>query len=132
MNLRGNLGKIVFASTVGLGLLGCNSNPEYYFDAKIGDEKIRFTESLEILSSPYYKHYLEVTKPDGRIIKYVADIHGNLKINYVEITTQGITKKYSFNTPYGKEVVETAQKQFDEYLKKILEIKKQEGLKNLK
>ena len=128
MNLKRNLGKIVLASTVGLGLVGC-SNPEYHFDGMLGEDKVKFYE-IGFLKDD---DYLEVIKPDGRKIVYevINDLFTNHIIS-VEITSQGVTKRYEVGRKDTKEIVEVAQKQFDEYLKKILETKKQEGLKNLK
>ncbi|MBI2668111.1 hypothetical protein HYX17_05085 [Candidatus Woesearchaeota archaeon] len=130
MSLRNNLGRIVLASTIGLGLAGCSDNPEYHFDGKIGEDKVIFYQDFWKASN-----YLVVTKPDGRTIVYRDTgllSYGNFTVDQVYITKDGVKKIYSKKRNDGEEVVKEAQKQFDDYLNKILEIKKQEGLKNLK
>ncbi len=72
---------------------------------------------------------LTVKRKNGTIIKYV-DTWSNKTVNGIEITKDGITKRYIYDD-IGKEVLKEAQKQYGGYLDKILMIKREEGLMNI-
>jgi len=127
MNLKRNLGQILLASTIGFGLVGC-SNPDYHFYGKIADDKVRFYQSGTFGE----ENYIEVTKPNEIIVTYMDISGSDFKLDAVKITTNNETKMYWRGVEDGDKIVKKFQKQFDDYLKKILEVKKQEGLKNLR
>lgn len=109
-----------------LGNIGCSSIYEY--SGKIGKDKALFKFSIDI---PSGRNKLIIIKPDGRGIEYIDSSGNDLKLESVEIIKNGITKKYFIDNEVGKPVVEKAQEQFDAYLKKIKEIKIQQGLNDL-
>lgn len=110
---------------------------QYKYKGKIGEDQVTFKEIRLLIVSD--NNILTSTKPDGREIKYMDMWGEDLKLEYVEITRNGQTTKYTADDEVGKPVLEEAQKQFDYYLQKIDEAKTQEkndrinqGLENLK
>jgi hypothetical protein len=77
-----------------------------------------------------------VERVDGKKMKYIDSRINNLKIETVIITDgeNGGEKilKYYISNDHHKPILETAQKQFDSYLTKILEIKLDEGMEYIK
>lgn len=118
------------------------SSRDYHFKGKLVEKN----EKGEIIKEEqvwfYETHHpeinmccniLKVTKPDGRKIHYCDELKHDLKIESVMINFKdGNWKIYSTELEVSKPIIEEAQKQFDEYLRKILEYKQKEGLNNLK
>ena len=129
MKITKTLAGILLGATL-LTLNGCKPNKnQYIFGGKIKEEQVNFYRKKQFLSSK--ANILVVTKNNETTIKYVDNYGGNLKLDWVEITSGDTTKIYDEYTDFGKPVIEKAQGQFDDYLKKILEVKAQEGLNNL-
>ena len=115
---------IVLMIMLCLNLSGCFRLGIYKYKGKIGGKQIHFYE--QILANNYLN--LKITESDALTI-YCAP-SDNLKLSYIEITKEGNTIRY-INDEIGQEIIKIGQLQFDEYLKKITEIKKAKGLKNL-
>jgi len=142
MGIKQTLTSIVLAGALALGTVGCNidyhlDHSQYTYDGKIGEDKVTFTETECFAAED--DNILTITKPDGRVIKYVDRLKEDLKLEYVQITANGQTTKYTADDEVGKSILKEAQKQFDVYLQKIDEAKAQErkerinqGLENLK
>ena len=151
MAIRKTLTSTVLAGALALGTAGCSKehsqyykeHSQYNYDGKIGEDQVTFSKIR------YFNHYvyladniLTVTKPDGRVIKYVDSINKNrdlnegilhLSLEYVEITKNGQTTRYSVDEyDVGGPIMKEAQKKFDAYIQQITEIKVNQGLENLK
>lgn len=118
MGLKKNLASLLMTGAVSLGT-GCNQNPEYHFNGEIGTEKIKFTEDWDDGGN----NTLTLERDDGSIIEYIA-YWDDFKLSEVRITTANGTSRYfsSSTNPAVKEVIERAQRDFDGYLAKIIEI----------
>jgi len=101
----------------GMGLASCN-----VWSGKIGNEEVFQYKGLS-------ENFLKVTKQDGRIIEY-RDKQGDNKIDSVEITKGRYSTTYT-NDEVGKEALQIAQKQYEDYLAKILEAKKKKALEDI-
>jgi hypothetical protein len=110
-----NLSAILLSSAVGSS--GCNQNPEYHFKGKIGEDQVRFYEG-----SIFGENNLEVIKPDGTIIRFY-DCR-NFRVDIITIISGDNTTRYdSFTSDEAlKKVIADGQKQFDSYLRRIIEI----------
>ncbi|MFH1326707.1 MAG: hypothetical protein ABIH59_01105 [archaeon] len=120
MTVRKTLTSIVLAGALALGGAGCGRNPEYDFKGKIGNE---YVESFETLPNGFtYLSNLKVKKEDGSKILYFSG--DDFKLDYVEVTVGENTTRYEANSknPIYKEIIQKAQKEFDDYLSKITEI----------
>jgi len=130
------LAKIVLAGTLVLGSAGCSNNQKYDFKGKIGEDSAEFESGITLLPNLFskncYSNALTITKPNGKVVKYIDDFNGDLKVDKVEITENGTTKEYSIKEQFQKPIVDSAQVQFNDYLKKIKEIKIRQGLNSLK
>ena len=127
--MKRTIGVLVLAGT--LALSGCSKDhSQYRYDDKIGEDHVTFTEEKFTIGAD--DNILTVRKPDGRTIKYIDRRGENLKLEGVEFTNDGETTRYTANDEVGKPILEEAQKQFDVYLERILEIKTEQGLENLK
>jgi len=95
--------------------IGCKNNLEYHFNGKIGEEQVYFHESFTA------DDILEITKTDGSKVKYYSSSGDNLKLTYVEITVGTNTTQYhSYSeNPRVKELLDQAQREFDDYLANI-------------
>ena len=116
MEIKKTLGAIVLASAIGVA--SCRNNLEYSFNGKIGEEQVRFYESINGRDNT-----LDVIKTDGSEINFY-DYDDDLKLDWIRITARGNTSTYNASSS-NKEVIKImkeAQEQFDNYLKKILEI----------
>lgn len=127
MKIRKSLTKIALGT---LDLIGvsCNKidNSEYHFNGKINDEKVYFYER-----GSESANYLKVIRKNGTKVNY-RDYHGNdLKLEKVIIKKDGKNTTYSKNHPFGKKILEEAQKQFDAYLDTIHAINYQEALDDI-
>ncbi len=131
MEIKKTLTSIVLAGALALGTAGCSKDhSQYKYEGKIGEEQVTFTEKAYFLLGG--DNILTVTKPDGRVINYVDDFKDDLKLEYVEITKNGQTTKYTADDEVGKPILEKAQKQFDTYMQQIKETRINQGLENLK
>ena len=130
MKNRKNLTLAGLVGVLALGSAGCGAiNSQTSYDGEIGEDHVTFTRQEYIFTSD---NFLTVTKADGRVIVYVDDLNDDLRLEYVEITTDGQTTKYTAKDEVGMPILEEAQNQFDDYLRLIIEIRTNEGLENLK
>jgi hypothetical protein len=115
-----------------LALTGCGANQsQYNYDGYLDEDRVEFKQNkYDLFMSP--DNILTITKKDGKIIRYQDMVGNNLKIETVVITKDDQRRMYEKRNADGKQVVIEGQKQFDAYLKKILETKIKEGLDNLK
>ena len=133
MTIRKTLTSIVLAGALALSTAGCSNrvdHSQYKYDGKIGEDQVTFTEKSYGFSVD--DNILTVTKSDGRVIKYVDSKGEDLKLEYVEISKNGQTTKYTADDEIGKPILGEAQKQFDAYIQQIKEIRTNQGLENLK
>ncbi len=126
------LGKILkrtaLAGGMALALANCDlqdkdNYEKYAYAGKIGDEYVKMYESG-------VSDILRVTRKDGVIIKYVDSVankspNQSSDVNYFVVIKHG-AKKYYYNSPTNGEAIKEAQKQFNDYLSKILEKKEQD------
>jgi predicted component of type VI protein secretion system len=129
MTIKNTLTSIVVAGTLALGTTGCKDYSSYKYNGLIGQDSVKFEISYQDIVNT---NTMTVKKPSGIIVSYIDKYHDDLKLEYVEITKDGIKKGYSSHDAIGKPIVAEGQKQFDNYLPQILEIKINEGLNNLK
>lgn len=122
LSRRNFLKKIGLAGVVGLGISGCGDDEKYHFNGIIDGEQIKFYER------GIAAEYLEVIRKDGTKILYYNVGCGKIKPDYLIITKDGKGMRYSINDEIGKPILEEAQKQYEDYLEKILKYKKKEGL----
>ena len=122
--------KLIVPIVLAAALTSCTIEDlrQYDFHGKIVEDSVSFC--YLILGGPI--NIMNVTKPDGRNIAYVDHQKGDLKVEYVRIINGDQETKYTPDNYIGKEVLEEAQKQFDSYLEKIIEIKTAKALKDLK
>jgi len=100
---------------VGIGISGCGDDDKYHFNGTIDGEQITFYNIG-------YHEVLKVKRKDGITITYRNDGFGTIEPDKVNIL--GKTKNLTYeNNELGKPILKEAQKQFDEYLKKILKEK---------
>lgn len=111
---------------------GCKEYPEYQFNGRIDNEEITFETKNKWGGEAFSQNgsRLMVVKSNGAIVSYWDNLDEDLKIESVDITTGGETLKYTDDV-IGREILATAQTQFDEYLKKIVELKKARGMNAL-
>lgn len=116
---------VIVASAVGM-LVGCGpNNKSHHFNGMLDGEKVKFWEGGNMGNY----NFLEVVRPDGRVIIYRDEQNDDLKIEEVVIKVEGKeSKTYSKRIKVDQPIVEEAQKQFDEYLKKIFDYKQKEGM----
>ena len=129
-NLTENLRKGAIPGLPALTLAACDNFDYQRYDLIIDGEQVK------MYFSKYSNDTLEVKRKDGTIVRYIDSRHNespNKKndVNYITVTKNGVEKRYTKNA-IGRKVVEEAQKQFNDYLSKILEKKQQEGLEAIK
>ncbi len=119
MTVRKTLTSIVLAGALAFGGAGCGRNPEYNFKGKIGNE---YVGSFEIAPDFTYSRNLMVIKEDGSNILYFSG--DDLKLDYVVVRVGENITIYEANSknPICKEIIQKAQKEFDDYLTKITKI----------
>ncbi len=79
MTIRKTLTSIVLAGALVLGIAGCSKDhSQYKYDSKIGEDQVTFIEKSWLGGLSYDDNILTVTKPDGRIIKYVDRLDEDL------------------------------------------------------
>jgi len=131
MTIKKTLTAIVLVGALALGSAGCSKDhSQYKYDGKIGEDKVTFMEKGYFLVAD--DNIITVTKADGRVIKYVDRKRDDLQLEYVKITKNGQTTKYTADDEVGKPILEEAQKQFDDYIQQIKETRINQGLENLK
>ena len=118
------------AGILSLSLAGCYSKfSQYNYDGMIGDEKVTCGEQT---LNPDGGLTLLVKKRNGNEIAYYDSSKSDLKIEEIGTNRKGGPfVKYTLNDEVGRAVIEEGQKQFDAYLKKILEIRIKQGLNDL-
>lgn len=118
---------ILAGLTLGISsIMGCDNNySEYYFEGKVGNEKIKMYSTLH--GAVCGRNILKVTKPDGKVVIYVDC--GYLRLDYIEIINNSIINRYDDKSP---DVFNEGKKQFKEYLKSIKLEKQKLGLEDLK
>lgn len=132
MGIKKILTTIVLAGALALSGAGCRKDyPQYHYNGKIGEDNITFFE----LRTDYGlagQNILIVKKSDGRIISYIDKLKEDLKLESVDIAKGSKRISYTAKDKVGKQILEEAQKQFDSYLKQIIDLKLNQGLENLK
>ncbi len=102
------------------------NHPEYNYSGRIGDEHVRFSED----NFPYsiiQRNTLAVSKPNGRVAYYYDDKGDDLKIErFVSIICQNPIEQRGCKEERleEKSQLKEAQRQFEDYLSKIKEIKR--------
>lgn len=133
MTVRNVLRNIGLVGVLALGS-GCgndNNYRHYNFDGKIGEDYVIFESKVSGWGF-IDDNVMTIRKPDGRVIECMDCDDEDLKLDYVKITKDGKTIKYTGNDEIGKPVLEEAQKLYDNYLSNIKTIKTSEGLNYLK
>jgi len=117
MRIRNLLTGVALAGALSLSTIGCWQSPEYHFEGEIDGEQVHFYEDI------CGCNYLEVTKEDGSFVEYQA-IHEDFQLDYVHITVDENTTKYNTDSKNAAvaPIMEQAQKEYNEYLAKILEV----------
>lgn len=106
------------ALTMGGAGCGCHLNSKYHFDGKIGDEQVTFFENISGCSN-----FLVIVKADGSNVVY-QDHNDDFKLESM-CRTKGNYTACTFadsNDPAENKTLQQAQKQFDAYLAKIIEV----------
>ncbi len=102
------------------------NHPEYDYYGRIGNEYVRFSED----NFPYLiiqRNKLSVSKPNGRVAYYYDDKGDDLKIErFVSIICQNSIEQRGCKEERleEKSQLKEAQRQFEDYLSKIKEIKR--------
>lgn len=120
-----------------IGMVGCRrdagkSDLQYHFDGKLGEDRVRFYEPKVPDHGDACSHFganvLEITRSDGVKIIYTEwtlDVKSdNLKLDEVKIIKSGVELVYNSQSITWQEMLPEAQKQFDDYLQKILDHKR--------
>jgi len=102
---------------ISIGLTSCS-----YWTGKIGNEKVFQYRGP-------FENSLKITKPDGKEIKYIVTYSKN-KVESVEITQNKYSVTYT-NNEIGKEALQVAQRQYEDYLTKILVERKRKALEDI-
>ncbi|MEI6849917.1 MAG: hypothetical protein WCK29_02680 [archaeon] len=123
--MRKTLTNLALAGTLALGLAGCTGNPQYLFDGKIGNEKVRYHDNGLDESD----HILEVTKENGLKIKYIAHLQRGAKnydgndffdgVDEIEIISNNQTNHYNMYE-LNMDTVNKIRNTYQEYLGKIV------------
>ncbi len=115
------IGAVVYCSD-------CNrkvTDSRYDFKGRLGNEEVEVRRE-HTKSLIYYEDlYLTVTREDGKTITYL-DTFSNLILDEVKVNNEVYVRD-----AVGEQAVELAQQQFDDYLTKILEYKKQKAIDDL-
>ena len=125
--MKNTLKAMVLAGTIALA--GCGvRHPEYNFTGEIDGEKISYTEKG---TSMTLHRELEVTKTNGVKMVYISDPLVGWGIDKVRIDKNGETIFYQDDV-IGSDALKVAQKQFDGYRQKILEVKREKAMQDIK
>ena len=113
---RASLAGMIGAS--GIGITGCSSQSyKYKFDRDIDGERVIFNPSNFMTYN-----VLQVKKSDGRTIEYFVRSNNSDIVDRLNIITNSWTKTY-MDDEIGKPVIAEAKKQYNNYLRRILEEK---------
>lgn len=125
------LATILLAGLVSLSGCGKDYEKIYEFEGEIEGEKVYFFNEWDGELS--YKNFLKLEKPDGSTVLF-TDYGNDLKIDRILIKPpkRKETSLIYINDGLGKPILEEGQKIFDKYLKKIKEIKINQGLEAIK
>lgn len=130
MKGRKTLRTILFTMYLPFFMSSCDyDHSEFHYNDKIGDEKVIFDEHSHPLGN---RNILEITRTNEAYVKYVDNKGNDLKLEYILIRKNGKLMKYHKDDEVGEEIVKEGQVQFDDYLKKIIEIKKAKGLEDIR
>ena len=113
----------------GLALVGCGERNEkitsplyapYVFDGEIDGKRVNFYQELVLGSAGV----LEITEKDGTITSF-KDVTSDLKIDHFYVFNGKLNYRITEEN-YGDEmdILNSKQKEFDEWLKKISEVKR--------
>lgn len=108
---------------LGIGLAGiigsCKVNQgtssTSVYNTKIDEDSVRY---VRVLSKKNIKNIIEVNKP-GKSILYYDSFGNDLVIESVEVIENGYPRVFYNHNEIEKPVVDEAQKQFNNYMKKI-------------
>jgi hypothetical protein len=118
------LGALALGSTGCAGYFhvsGCYEHSKYVVhNRNIDGDTVTFTQRRYIFADD---NTMKVKKGDGRLIEYGDPDRNDLLLEFVKIKKNDTTKRYWANDTLQKQVVDTAQTQFDHYLQRILEEK---------
>lgn len=78
-----------------------------------------------------HNNYLTIKKADGTKIEYIDNKRNDLKLDKIVIKTMEERKAYNSKSSFGKEILEEAQKQFDDYLATIKAINYNKALESI-
>ena len=121
MTLTEKIRNLCLAGITAAAMSGCYDY-QYHFKGRIGRDYVVFwEESLGL------RHYLKVNRHDGTVVTYI-DIDADMSPERVIIESpRGIKKVYRFRDVWTKPIFAEAEKQYQSYLKKIIEAKTKEG-----
>jgi len=107
----------IIAVTCSPLIAGCNPDPKNndFFEGKVGQDHVRLYEKHD--KSGGWPNYLEVVKPDGRIIVY-ADIGSDDDVDYFTITENGETIRHPRNR-FEQNALDAARIKYRQYLRAI-------------
>jgi hypothetical protein len=130
MSLKKTLTAIVAAVPLVLGAAGCSGyfrmsgcyeHSKYVVhNRNIDGDTVTFTQRRCIFADD---NIMKVKKGNGRLIEYGDPDRNDLVLEFVKIKKNDTTKTYNAADTLQKQVVDTAQTQFDHYLRRILEEK---------
>ena len=133
MEIKKALTSLVLAGSLTLSTfsnLGCRGDLSgYTYQGQINGNQVAFRQDRGFAGETI--NTLTVKKADGRVITYTDSGGGDLELNFVEITKDKQITRYHSNNEVEEEIMREAQKQFDDYLKRIKEIKTTQGLREL-
>ncbi len=115
--------KLLIGGALVASMVGCG-NPQYAYEGMIGNERVNYVDEGMFNC----KHVLTVLR-EGKIIKFVdVEVFGEVDgLREVIITDKRGATIYS-NNEIGRDVLREGKKQYEEYLAKIIELKRKKGL----
>ncbi len=137
MNLVRLIRDVVLPVAFLIGVAGCGNYPDkqYQFKGKINGESVEFSERNSCEAFRNNLNKLVVERTDGVQIIY-EDIDGSNDLKIDSLTIISSEGELKYNKKDDKEVwtglYYEAQSQFESYLQKIVEHKKQAGLQKLR
>ena len=126
------LASIAILGLCGLCISGCKDPGfAYRYSGDIDGENVWFTTGERSSVHNSHTYTLAVKKSNGKVIEYVSNLGNDLVLEAVNVVEEGEVRTYNKVIPDQKPVVEQAQKDFNDYLKKILEAKAKEQKEKL-
>lgn len=119
--MKNSLKAIILGTAI--GLTSCTPSI-YSFYGKIGDEKVFCWKNQLNLGEELN---LSIIKKDGRTFSYKSE---GMKLESITIEEKESSITYK-NDEIGREALQIAQKQFTDYLAKILETKKKQAIEDV-